>query len=115
MQERHPAENTMAIHPGIDDGGPAPVDGLPETIPLTLNEPQRPHLRRFVDEDPYGLKSKGEGDLSKKSSFPNPFIEHQEYPKMMYKGDESVAVLNDEDYQGAKGYGWSDIPLELAE
>lgn len=93
--ERHPAENTMAIHPGIDDGGPAPVDGQPETIPLAVSDIARPHLRRFVDEDPHGLKNKGEGNLGKKSHFPDPDSEFQEYPKHTVKDGQTFKVAHD--------------------
>jgi hypothetical protein len=106
--QRHPAENTMAIHPDIDDGGPAPRDGAPETIPLGLNEPDRPHLRRFVDDDPHGLKNRGEGELSKKTHFPNPSIEHQEYPKAVYKGDKTHVVNSEDDFNQAVSQGWSE-------
>jgi len=68
--EIHPAEGTMAIHPDtLIDGQPAPAQATHEQIPLAVNEPVKPQLRRFVDQDPHGFKNKGLGDLSKLHSF----------------------------------------------
>ena len=89
--ERHPAENTLAISPEIDPGEAAPIDTI-DGIPLAVNELDRPRLRRFVDDDPHGLKSKGQGDLSKVTSFPNPDAEFQEYPKHIIKDGKTYSV-----------------------
>lgn len=69
-QEEHPSAITLAIHPGaIADGDTPPEKAHVETIPLAVNEPVKPPLRPFRDEDPHGFKSQGQGDLSKLHKF----------------------------------------------
>jgi hypothetical protein len=106
--DKTPAENTMAIHPdALVYGDEPPADQHSDVIPLATKEPERPKLRPFADEDPYGFKNKGEGDLRKKTHFDDPASPNLKYPMLVYK-DGKHQTVNDEDaFNAASGDGWS--------
>jgi hypothetical protein len=62
--------------------------------------------KAHADHDPHGFKAQGAN--SAKHSFPATSYTHQEYPKLLYKGDGTLSVHSADALKKALADGWSE-------
>jgi len=67
--------------------------------------------KEHAAHDPHGFKT-GFAN-SQTHSFPPTAYTHQEYPKLLYKGDATLSVHSANDLKNALGDGWSESPVAL--